>query len=816
MAVVCPKIRDDLLYFERTIDDEKICYVKDPLRGQFYRFNELQAAMMKLLDGKRTHEELAEMLSIQFEQEVPVEQVPRVLARLERQYLLDISSYKSTPESQRRRIRRTLKKKGFIWRDRPAAVRTQERDIFDLGQHHLRAGDPADAARCFSAVLEINPKNARARALLQTIQESYFRALRVTPSHMLTLLSFDPDRMLGAIDRMIGHFLFSTFGVLVLCGWFLISFALLFDFHVLRPNEWRAIDLLVGYSFFAVAALVHELSHGLACKHYGGTVSETGLMAFYGVSLGAYCDVSDSYLFTDARPKVVTQLAGSVGTLVAYSAAISYCVLGSDSFLTPGLIGSVVYSSINLLYGIIPLVKSDGYYALSDYLDKPNLHEHSLAYCAATLKRVFFGIESEDVASSTRERILFLVFGISSFIFRILFTVFLFFTFLAPTLIELLHGVGMALVVWVGYSRFVKPLVMQLVALAALVKEHRQTALTPLRVGFATLVVAGVVALLAHQWALPADGRMVVRPRQHATLNAEEDGFIEEILVREGQHVQAGQLIARLVNFDLLHERAKVDWEIAQAKMKLAMLSQGARAEEVAVASTRWRRTQVVEEFAHSAVERAEQLRAEQLRAEADAARARAAATHATDNVDAADAALTLLRAGARDEDRAAAAASLRKLEAQRLELDARLSRLVIHSPIDGTIAEPHVEEQINKQVRRGDRLCEVQDLSQVYAEVHLPVDEKLDRLSVGDRVRLKAFGDPRRRFDTQVARIRPLAPGGDSFMVVETVPIAIDNWPAGLSGHARIYGPNRSLAYRWLGLPLLQILDYRSWLLWG
>src|SRR5262249_42996102 len=51
MPLVCPKIREDLLYFTQESDDgAPVCLVKDPLRSQFYRFNELQVALMKLLD----------------------------------------------------------------------------------------------------------------------------------------------------------------------------------------------------------------------------------------------------------------------------------------------------------------------------------------------------------------------------------------------------------------------------------------------------------------------------------------------------------------------------------------------------------------------------------------------------------------------------------------------------------------------------------------------------------------------------------------------------------------------------------------------
>jgi len=820
MPLTSPRIRDDLIYVRREEDDDVIFYVKDPVRGEFYRFNELQAALMKMLDGKRSYEEIADELSMQFEQEVPVESIPRLVARLERQYLLDISSYKFTPDHMRRRIRARLRKKGLLWREaglrKQEAAHNPEIDLILAGYRHLSDGDPIDATSCFAAVLEVNPRNELARNLLTTIHEAYFHSLRVDPSHMLRLISTDPDALLGALDRWVGGFLFSAWGMIALGAMFVLAGALLVDLHVPTPSEVTAIDFVAAYGFYAIVMMVHELGHGFACKHYGGTVKEMGLMAYYGVALAAYCDVSDSYFFRTTRPKIVTQLAGSIAQLWIYSIGIFVCALFNVRVLEKGIVGCVVYSSIGFWTNVIPLVKNDGYYALADYLGMPGLMERAFGYCGERAKQIFLGIDPGEQRATPRERRLFVAFGVLSFFFTAGYIGFFWLTFLMPMMVRLLHGLGIFMAVMSGFSTIVRPAIGSLVALARLLVVHRKEVFTPLRTVVGLLLVAGVVGVLSYRWPMPIDGVMVVRPRQRVLVTAAEDGTLQRIEVREGQRVSAGTVLARMSNLALEQSCAETDARIAEAELRVRRMRSGARPEEIAVAAARLSQSRVANDFALRANERAQELTSAHVKSADEADRAAAAAENASDRVETASAKLALLRAGTRQEDLKVAEAALYKLKDQRSALSAQLERLVVRSPIDGIVVEPHLQDHERLALRRGQRICEVQDRTQVYAEVHLPKEEQLSRLAVGDRVELRAYGDPHHRYATRVTAIKPVTPGGESFVVVDTAPIDQPGWPTGVTGHARIYGPPRTLAYRWLGAPLVQLFDYRTWIIWG
>jgi len=113
MPLPAPKARDDLQYFERVIDGDEVVLVRDPVRGTYFRYNALQAAMLQALDGHRTAAEITAVLSEQFEVEIPPVAAERFVARARELMLLDISSYSVTSEAARRQVRKAVHKAGF-------------------------------------------------------------------------------------------------------------------------------------------------------------------------------------------------------------------------------------------------------------------------------------------------------------------------------------------------------------------------------------------------------------------------------------------------------------------------------------------------------------------------------------------------------------------------------------------------------------------------------------------------------------------------------------------------------------------------------
>src|SRR5438552_18030785 len=71
-------------------------------------------------------------------------------------------------------------------------------------------------------------------------------------------------------------------------------------------------------------------------------------------------------------------------------------------------------SGIKTCFNLNPLIKLDGYYLLSDYLEIPNLRARSFRYVGTLITRLLGSArrtEEEDV--SLRERRIYLVYGVA-------------------------------------------------------------------------------------------------------------------------------------------------------------------------------------------------------------------------------------------------------------------------------------------------------------------------------------------------------------------------------------------------------------------
>ncbi len=75
-------------------------------------------------------------------------------------------------------------------------------------------------------------------------------------------------------------------------------------------------------------------------------------------------------------------------------------------------------SGIKSFFNLNPLIKLDGYYLLSDYLDIPNLRSRAVGYVTAGIKRLF-GSSVEIKETTPRERRIYIVYGLLSLAYTI-------------------------------------------------------------------------------------------------------------------------------------------------------------------------------------------------------------------------------------------------------------------------------------------------------------------------------------------------------------------------------------------------------------
>jgi hypothetical protein len=821
MVLAQAKIRHDLI-FTPDAAEPGYYYVKDPIRATFFRFNELQVGMMQALDGRRTYEDIVNYIGEAFEVEVSPESVQRVVVRLEKELLLDVSSYKVSSAKDRELVRKVLHKKGLVWRTKNLGsseerrALSRESQLFNQGVDEIEHGDPCKASAYFTEVLTINPNNKRARSILDAIHEAFFMRHRVTPAQMVMFHVWDPDAFLTRLDGAIGRFMFSGWAGVILFTLMILSIHPLMDANWPSSKAFTWIDIVTYIPLSFVFTSLHELGHGLSCKHYGGRVNDMGLLLIYGVWPGAYCDTSDSYLFKERRHKVIVSLAGMYVSVCCNMLALLVFHYTADSFfLRKTLLILLVLGFWEVFKNLIPFIALDGYYALADALDVRNLRERSFQYLGNLAKRILLGIPSDDSDGTPREKRIFFWYGASALIFTAVYIYGLWISLLLPLAVKHLGTFGLVITIIYAFKILRSIIIAPATIVVRLIAKHRKHVFTPLRT--AAFVAAGlaIYALLSMQWSFYVDGEAIVQPKERYVARATEPGLLTEIHVREGQHVKAGDTIAVLRNDELLLEHALLEQSLAKARHRLSLLEAGARPEEIALARAKAQAAEVATEYAMLDARRKASLSEEKLLSGSTALSAMRDARASSAMHSDASLSLAIVRAGSREEDIAAARAEVGGLEARLADLERRERQLRITSPIDGVVIGRKVEDFLKRSLQVGDAICEIHDLSGVRLEVMLPAWEFSSGVGEGQLVNMRAVGSPNAPLEVSVAGVRK-STAEDGALIVDTTSLANPGWPTGLTGHARIYGEPRSLAHRLFWTEILRLVQYEGWKLWG
>jgi len=813
------KVRADLEYFDQVIDGDDMVLIHDPIRGTYIKFNLLQAAMLRALDGNRTPSQITAVLSEEFEVEIPPEAAIRFIARARDLMLLEITSYEATPAAARRQVQAAMRKAGFRRRDpkrsEPARALTPESTLFAEVFRQLDLGHVRAAAGYLTEILALNPENVRAQQLHELIQTAYLRATGPT-TDFPTWRLFNPLRVLTALSGSIGRFVFGWIGAVALIALLcLAGYAYtLISFDNLSLG---ALDITIAVIVWTIATLFHELGHGLTCQYYGGRVTEIGFMLFYYLRPAFYCDTSSSYLIQERRHKVMVQMGGTLATLVFVGVqAIVLALLNPDLVIYSGLALALIIVSAVAFLTLIPLVKSDGYFALCDYFAFPNLRERSFKLARAALSARLLGIETQTEELPPRTRKLLIAYAVCSFAFTLWFIYVAYFQILAPV-VERFGGTGLVFAALLSLYLLRNLTFRPLRAFGALVIRERRQVFTRGRMVVMLVLAAVVIAPWFLRYPVRVDGELVVVPRQRADVRAQILGRVEKILVVQGQSVRRGEPLAILRNPALQAQIAMREAELAVASFARDQLRRGARAEELAVA--RARVTQARSEVRRQAgeVKVARALARSKLGSQSSADLARGVAATTVGAAGSAKWALSLLETGARPEELAYAEAECARIASQLAHLRAEAALLTLRAPIDGVVATAHLEDKLQSSLVAGDVFAEVHDLNSVVAEMPLSPGDPLGEIKVGDEVALRMYGAPHDALLVRIDHLRePAAEStGERRIVLVTTPFTLDPAVSGLTGHARIYGAERSLAYAQLYLPLQRLVRVRLWSMW-
>jgi putative peptide zinc metalloprotease protein len=178
------------------------------------------------------------------------------------------------------------------------------------------------------------------------------------------------------------------------------------------------------YVLLLASAAAHELGHAVVCRTYGGRVDRVGVM-FYLAMFIFFCDTSSAWNFSRKGKKIAVSLAGPLVTFAFLGAGLWAWgwQAGAGSAVEMIAAAFSLLTMFTLAMNLNPFIRMDAYYVLMDLSGIRNLRSRSFAYMRDILSELLLGKRPDpaEPKASFREKIYFLVYGVSGGIMSVVF-----------------------------------------------------------------------------------------------------------------------------------------------------------------------------------------------------------------------------------------------------------------------------------------------------------------------------------------------------------------------------------------------------------
>jgi len=481
VAGLTPRLRSHAEIHRHRYRGETWYVLEDPSTGRFHRFSPAAYLIIGLMDGRRTVQEIWEIATARLGDDAPVQdEIIQVLSQL---HAVDVLQCDVTP----------------------------------------------DAAE----VLERHERQIQ-RAWMSRLMNPF--AWRVP--------LFDPERLLRMFAPVVRPFV----------GWCgaLVWLAVVVPAIVLAGVHWPELSRDVVNRLFSpqsvallwlsypVIKLLHEFGHAFVTKVFGGEVHEMGVMLLV-LTPVPYVDASAASAFRNKWQRIAVGAAGMLVEL--FIAALALFVWLSAQ---PGTVRILAYNAMiiaglsTVIFNANPLLRYDGYYMLSDFLEIPNLRSRANAYVGYLCERYLFGRrDAEAPPAAHGERAWFVSYFMVSIVYRALVVVGIL-IFLADRFFLLaVIFAALGLIAWAAVPG-AKSLAFLFTSPRLRSVRARAIVVTAMAVG----VLASAVCLVPAPFRSEAEG--VVWIPDEAFVRAGTEGFIERIVATPGSRVGPGDVLFRL------------------------------------------------------------------------------------------------------------------------------------------------------------------------------------------------------------------------------------------------------------------------------
>lgn len=355
---------------------------------------------------------------------------------------------------------------------------------------------------------------------------------------------FDPDRFLARTVPLVRP-LFTVWGLVL---WL----ALITAGAAVAAVEWRqmtgavldqaltAQNVAILLLTYPVVKALHEMGHAYATRVWGGEVHELGVMILVFMPV-PYVDATASSAFREKHRRMVVGAAGiMVETALAALAMFVWATAEPGVLRAVAMNVALIGSVSTVFFNGNPLLRLDGYWVLSDWIEIPNLAQRANRHLMRVVQSRLYGLTDPAApAVSPGEARWFVVYAIASFVYRIM--------------------VSLGVAVFVATRFFVVGVVLAIVGLVTIavlpplrgvtwlsttprLAGRRGRALATTAVLVAAILVALFVVPLPR--ATMAEGVLWVGDGE-ATVRARADGQVSEVVVGAPAEVTTGAALVR-------------------------------------------------------------------------------------------------------------------------------------------------------------------------------------------------------------------------------------------------------------------------------
>lgn len=322
------------------------------------------------------------------------------------------------------------------------------------------------------------------------------------------------------------------------------------------------INLLLLVIIYPLLKACHELAHGLTTKKWGGEVYEVGLMFLVFMPV-PYVDASASSQFSDKYQRMLVAASGVMTELFLAALAL-FVWIGSENILIRDICLNIMIIGVlsSLLFNGNPLLRFDGYYVFSDWLEIPNLASRSTQYLSCLWHKFLLGVVEKPLRLAQGEKKWLLSYAVLSGIYRIFISV-----GVAIYIAGHYFFIGVLLAIWAVYLQLIAPSVKGLRNSFLLAREQRRR--TRWLGGYGLMVIALFLLLFVVPVRHTTQAPGLLRVAGQYQIKTAAEGFLQEILVKNGEAVTAGQALLVLHNPSLASEIAGVVAQIAEVEVLL-------------------------------------------------------------------------------------------------------------------------------------------------------------------------------------------------------------------------------------------------------